>query len=52
MLNQGLWELPQTLAENLPSARSYYMAYIPLQTALELASVVVRALTLVQQCFQ
>lgn len=52
MLDQGLWELPRTLAENLPSAGSYYMAYIPLQTALELASAVVRAPTLVQQCFR
>ncbi|ETN44766.1 uncharacterized protein HMPREF1541_10436 [Cyphellophora europaea CBS 101466] len=42
MIKAGLWELPRTLAENLPRSGTYYLAYIPLQTALELASTTIR----------
>jgi hypothetical protein len=41
MVSSGLWELPRTLAQNLPLTGTYYLAYIPLQTALELASTTV-----------
>lgn len=52
MLDRGLWELPRTLAQNLPLAGSYYLAYIPLQAALEWASAVIHVPTLLQYCFR
>lgn len=42
MLNRGLAQLPRTLAQNLPLAGTYYVAYLPLQAASGLALTVLR----------